>query len=127
MKRGAVEMNPEREYDLIITVVNRGYADVVVEAAKKAGAQGGTIFYARGTGIHEVEKFFGITIQPEKEVVLNLVKHKLTRQIMHAIVDEAGLATPGRGLSFALPVEDVVGVLHHVDVDEFLKQYRNSE
>ena len=64
-------MNPEREYDLIITVVNRGYADVVVEAAKKAGAQGGTIFYARGTGIHEVEKIFGITIQPQKDVVLN--------------------------------------------------------
>ncbi|MGI6733357.1 MAG: P-II family nitrogen regulator [Anaerovoracaceae bacterium] len=120
-------MNREREYDLIITVVNRGFADAAVEAAKRAGAQGGTIFYARGTGIHEVEKFFGITIQPEKEVVLNLVKHPLTKQIMHAIVEEAGLATPGRGLSFALPVEDVVGILHHVDVEELLKQNPDSE
>ncbi len=109
-------MNNNREYDLIITVVNRGFADSAVEAAKKAGAQGGTIFYARGTGIHEVEKFFGISVQPEKEVILNLVKHQLTKKIMHAIVEEAGLFTPGRGLSFSLPVEDVVGVLHHVDL-----------
>lgn len=120
-------MNRDREYDLIITVVNRGFADSAVEAAKKAGAQGGTIFYARGTGIHEVEKFFGITIQPEKEVVLNLVKHQLTKQIMHAIVDEAGLGTPGRGLSFALPVEDVVGILHHVDVDQLLRQGNDTK
>ena len=109
-------MNNNREYDLIITVVNRGFADSAVEVAKKAGAQGGTIFYARGTGIHEVEKFFGISVQPEKEVILNLVKHQLTKKIMHAIVEEAGLCTPGRGLSFSLPVEDVVGVLHNVDL-----------
>jgi len=107
--------NKDRKYDLIITVVNRGCADTAVEAAKSAGAQGGTIFYARGTGIHEVEKFFGITIQPEKEVILNLVKHELTKQIMHAIVEKAGLATPGRGLSFALPVEDVIGIMHETD------------
>ncbi len=111
-------MRSEREYDLIMTVVNRGFADSAVEAAKKAGAQGGTTFYARGTGIHEVEKFFGIAIQPEKEVVLNLVKHQITKKVMHAIVEKAGLTTPGRGLSFALPVEDVVGILHHVDLPQ---------
>lgn len=107
--------NKERQYDLIITIVNRGFADSAVEAAKLAGAQGGTIFYARGTGIHEVEKFFGITIQPEKEVILNLVKHELTKTIMHSIVEVAGLAKPGRGLSFALPVEDVLGIIHDTD------------
>ena len=98
MKRGAVEMNPEREYDLIITVVNRGYADVVVEAAKKAGAQGGTIFYARGTGIHEVEKFFGITIQQRKKWP-DLVSIS-SPEIMHAIVDEAGLLHPAGACPF---------------------------
>ena len=108
-------MNQDREYDLIITVVNRGCADCAVEAAKLAGAQGGTIFYARGTGIHEVEKFFGISIQPEKEVILSLVKHQLTKEIMHAMMQEAGLYTPGRGLSFVLPVEDVVGIVHAMD------------
>lgn len=108
-------MNKERKYDLIITVLNRGFADTAVEAAKHAGAQGGTIFYARGTGIHEVEKFFGVTIQPEKEVIFNLVKHELTKEIMQSIVEKAGLNTPGRGLSFAVPVEEALGIAHDLN------------
>jgi nitrogen regulatory protein P-II 1 len=65
-----------REFDLIMTIVNRGYADQVVDAARSAGAHGGTVFYARGTGVQEVEKFFAISIHPEKEVVINLVRHE---------------------------------------------------
>lgn len=105
-------MTVEREYDLIITVVNRGFADQVVDAAREAGAHGGTVFYARGSGVHEIEKFFAISIQPEKEVILNLVKHQLTQQIMHSIVNAAGLKTEGKGLCFSLPVTDVAGVMH---------------
>ena len=105
-------MNNDRDYDLIITIVNRGCGDCAVEAAKKAGAHGATVFYARGTGIHEVESFFGIQIQPEKEVILNLVQHDQTKDVMQAILKEAGLDTPGRGLSFVLPVEDVAGTFH---------------
>ena len=107
-------MDKNREYDLIITIVNRGSADIAMEAARQAGSQGGTVFYARGSGIHEVETFFGISIQPEKEVLLNLVKHELTKDIMHAIIEKAGLCTPGRGISFALPVEDVAGIMHEI-------------
>lgn len=102
----------DREYDLILTFVNRGFSDQVVDAAREAGAHGGTVFYARGTGIHEIEKFFAISIQPEKEVVLNLVKHEYTQKIMSAIVDQAGLKTEGKGLCFALPVADVGGIVH---------------
>lgn len=105
----------DKHYDLILTIVNRGCGDCAIEAAKKAGAQGGTVFYARGTGIHEVETFFGIAIQPEKEVVLNLVRHEKANEIMKAIIKEAGLDTPGRGLAFCLPVNDVVGILHPDD------------
>lgn len=105
----------KKKYELILTVVNRGCADCAIEAAKRAGAQGGTVFYARGTGIHEVEKFFGIAIQPEKEVILTLVRSDRTRQIMKAIIKEAGLDTPGRGLAFSLPVNDVAGILHDDD------------
>ncbi len=62
-------MDNQRQFDLILTIVNRGFADQVVDAARAAGAHGGTVFYARGTGVHEMEKFFAISIQPEKEVV----------------------------------------------------------
>ena len=105
-------MNKDREYDLIVTIVNRGNADIVIEASKKAGAQGGTVFYGRGTGINEVETFFGISIQPEKEVVFTLIKHDLTKSVIHSIIEKAGLSTPGKGISFALPVDDVAGITH---------------
>lgn len=112
----------KREYDLIMTIVNRGFADQVVDAAREAGAHGGTVLYARGTGIHEIEKFFAIAIQPEKEVVLNLVKHEDTQAIMHSIVAAAGLKTEGRGLAFALPIADVVGIVHSLeDLEGFKK------
>jgi len=108
-------LDKERVYDLIMTIVNRGFADQVVDAARAAGAHGGTVFYARGTGIHELEKFFAISIQPEKEVVLSIVKHENTQAIMHSIVEAAGLKTAGKGLAFVLPVSDVVGIVHSLE------------
>ncbi len=115
-------MDIPREFDLIMTIVNRGYADQVVDAARSAGAHGGTVFYARGTGVHEVEKFFAICIQPEKEVVINLVKHDQTQGIMHSIVAAAGLKTDGRGLAFALPVTNVAGIVHSLEEMEGVKK-----
>ncbi len=96
-------------FELIVTIVNRGFADDVVESARKAGAGGGTVLYARGTGAHEAQKFFGITIEPEKEVVLTLVEAERKCEIMKAVCKGAGLTTPGRGMSFSLPVDDAVG------------------
>jgi hypothetical protein len=102
--------NAKNEFTLILTVVNRGFADTAINAAREAGARGGTIFYARGTGVHEVEKFFAISIQPEKEVVLTLVKKEETPRVMEHIVRAAGLRTEGKGLSIALPVSNVAGI-----------------
>ena len=99
-----------KEHELIISIFNRGYSDTVMDAAKKAGARGGTVLNARGTGSHEVEKFFGITIQPEKEMVLILVDKELRNAVMQAIVKAAGLNSAGQGISFSLPVSDVLGL-----------------
>jgi NCAIR mutase (PurE)-related protein len=97
-------------FNLILTVVNRGFADVAIDAARDAGARGGTVFYARGTGVHEIEKFFAISIEPEKEVLITLVRKEQTQAVMQGIVRAAGLNTEGRGLSIALPVCEVAGV-----------------
>jgi nitrogen regulatory protein PII len=97
------------EYSLILTIVNRGYAELVMDAAREAGARGGTVLYARGTGIHASEKFMDIDIQPEKEVVLTIVNKTTVRAIMHAILEAGGLKTKGRGISISLPVTDLVG------------------
>ena len=95
---------------LIIAIVNRGYTDLVMEAALPAGARGGTVLHARGAGTEEASQFFGITIQPEKEMVMILVDQEKKIPVMQAITRGAGLNTEGHGIVFSLPVSDVMGV-----------------
>jgi len=102
----------ENTYSLICTIVNRGYADVVITAGREAGARGSTVLYARGSGIREDETFIGITIQPEKEVVLTLIKKEAVKKVIAAITEKAGLTEEGRGISFVMPVTRTAGVPH---------------
>ena len=98
------------KYDLIVAIVNRGFSDEVMRAAKKAGAFGGTIVNARGTGTHEQKRFFGSVIETEKEMVLILTEHELRNGIMESISKEAGLSKEGMGICFSLPVDSVAGI-----------------
>ena len=98
------------DFRLIITIISRGFADNVIDAAKAAGARGGTILYARGSGIHDPEKFMNIPIEPEKEIVLTLVSRSAVKEVTMAIMSEAGLDQEGRGICFAMPVTDVAGI-----------------
>ena len=97
-------------YEMIVCVVNSGFSDAVMSAAREYGAKGGTVLTARGTANQEAETFFKITIQPEKEIVLILAPVKIKDAILHAIYKEVGLATPGQGIAFTLPVEQAVGL-----------------
>ena len=96
-------------YDMIITVIARGFSDYVISAARDAGATGATILYARGTA--DVDKqVMGISLQPEREVVLTLVKTSERRKIMQAINEGTSLLEEGRGLCFSMPVSEVFGL-----------------
>lgn len=95
--------------ELIFVIVNSGFSDLVMEAAKKKGARGGTIFHARGTGNKEMEKFFGISISPEKEIVIIVVKKEIKDEVLSEIYKDAGLDTNGQGIAFSLPISDIVG------------------
>ena len=86
------------KHDLILTIVNRGFADEVMSAAKAAGAFGGTVVNARGTGTHELQHFFGAIIQPEKELVMILTEREKRNSIMEAICRDAGLSKEGMGI-----------------------------
>lgn len=108
-------MDTQKKFDMVMTIVNRGFSDDVMDAAREAGAHGGTILHARGSGIHEAEKFFGIAIQPEKEIVMVLVPHDIKNAVMQNICEKSGLNTQGKGLSFAMPVDDVMGIVHLTD------------
>jgi len=81
-----------------------------METAKRAGATGGTVIHARGTGSKEMEKFFGVAILPEKDLILIVVKSESRCGIMEAIVAEAGPQTDARAVTFSLPVNGVVGM-----------------
>ena len=95
--------------ELIFCIINSGFSDLVMDAAKREGATGGTIFHARGTGNQEMEKFFGISITPEKEVVLIVVSSESKDRIVSAIYKDAGLDTKGQGIIITLPVSSVIG------------------
>jgi len=98
------------EHELIICIVNNGFTDLVMDAARKQGAKGGTIFHGRGTGNPDMEKFFGISISPEKEIVIILVNNDIKEAVLKAVNKAAGLETNGKGIAFSMPVSDVVGV-----------------
>lgn len=97
-------------HEAILCIVNSGYSDAVMETAKKLGAGGGTVINARGTAPKDAESLFGITIQPEKEIVMILVPTSIKASVLHALYKEVGLDTPGQGIAFALPVDSVVGL-----------------
>jgi len=100
------------QFDLIVSIVNKGHSETVVEASRKVGAEGGTILFGRGKGIHEQAKLFGITIEPEKELVLTLIRKEITEKVLNAILKEANLDKPGEGIAFVIAVEQVAGINH---------------
>ena len=97
---------------LIVSVVRKGWGSTVLEASVQAGARGGTVLFGRGAGIHEQEKIFGMSIEPEKEIVLTVVYADQADTVLREIVRAAELNDTGRGIAFVIPVETVVGVAH---------------
>ena len=98
------------KYELVLCIINAGFSEAAMDAAKEAGARGGTVIHARGTANREAEQFFNITIQPDKEVVMILVPSEIKDAVLHALYQGAGLKTAGQGIAFSLPVDDVVGL-----------------
>lgn len=97
------------DFDLVVAIIGRGFADYVVSSARDAGATGATILYGRGTA--DSDKYvLGISLQPEREVVLILVKKDERRKIMQAISDKTTLMEEGRGFCFSIPVSEVYGI-----------------
>lgn len=102
-------------FELIVTIIPKGESGKIVAASKEAGAEGGTILYGRGTGIHEHKKLFGIAIEPEKEIILTLVPESKTDEILEAIVEAGKLDEPGTGVGFVLDAKRIVGINHLMD------------
>lgn len=97
-------------YDAIYTIVDKGKGEQVMSAAKTAGAKGGTIINARGTGIHETSKLFSMDIEPEKEIVLIICGKSKTDDIVNSVMKDLQIKEPGNGIIFILNVERVYGI-----------------
>ena len=98
------EENMASEWKMITIIVNTGYSDDIMDAARKAGASGGTITHARGTGTAEDAKFFGVTIVPEKEMITILCETGKMQKIMDAITSLKCLDEPGIGVIYTQDV-----------------------
>lgn len=99
---------------LIVSIVRKGWGDTVLEATMNAGAHGGTVLLGRGIGRNEQLRVFGIQIEPEKEIVLTVVRADQRDEVLREIERAAELNAPGKGLAFVLPLEKVIGVVHLV-------------
>lgn len=97
-------------HEMVVCIVNDGFSDSVMTVAKKVGAKGGTVINAKGTANAEAEKFFNITVQPEKEIVLIVVPVSIKNELLTALYKEVGLNSPGQGIAFSLPIDKAVGL-----------------
>ncbi|MDR1731123.1 MAG: hypothetical protein LBR61_03420 [Synergistaceae bacterium] len=107
---GGNNVTHQFQHTLILAVSNRGYSQDVMDAARTAQAAGGTIINARVFAPSGAEKFFGVTIQPEKEIVMILAENRHKNDIMRAIAEKTGMGTPAEAFAFSLPVSDVRGL-----------------
>lgn len=104
-------------YELIVAIADQGNLEMVMDAARGAGAYGGTVIHAKGTGMEYAEKYLGVTIAAEKAMIFIVTKKGQKNSIMKAIMEQAGMQTPAKTIVFSLPVTDTAG-LRLVDLDE---------
>ncbi|HHU84582.1 MAG TPA: P-II family nitrogen regulator [Clostridiales bacterium] len=109
-QRGEVSELKKTDHELIVVICNQGYSGQVMDAAREVGAGGGTIIHAKGTGMKEAEKFLGITLASEKEMIFIVSRTHRKNAIMQAIMEKAGLDTKAKAVTFSLPVTDTAGL-----------------
>ena len=100
----------DTKYELLVVIANQGYTELIMDAARSVNAAGGTVIHAKGTGAQKADKFLGVTLVPEKEMVFIVVRKSQKNDIMRAIMDQAGLESKARSIVFSLPVTDTAGM-----------------
>ncbi len=96
--------------ELIVIIANNGSADEIMQVAKSKGAAGGTILHGRGSASIDSAHFLGITIEPEKDLILIIVDMEIRNQIMQEVSSKLGVGTKAHAICFALPVDATVGI-----------------
>lgn len=100
----------DRKYEAVFCIVNEGFSDTVMYAARKAGAAGATIIKGHGSSGREAQASFRIEIQPQKEIVMMVVPEEIKDEVLREIHSAAGLDSKGQGIAFSLPVAGAAGL-----------------
>ncbi len=116
--QGSEKPDLKFDHELIYVVLNEGHVDEVMAAARPAGAMGGTVIKAKGSGVHPPVKFKKISITKEREVILIVAKSSNKAEIMRAILEKAGMQTPAGAFCFSMPVTKVAGLRKLDDEEE---------
>ena len=98
------------KYTMIAAIVNQGYSENVMDAARAAGAGGGTVIHSRSVGNDAISGAWGFTIEDEREIVLIVAENETKLQIMQAISDACGIKSEAKGVVVSMPIEDVIGL-----------------
>lgn len=107
----------ETKNELLVVIANQGYVEQIMDAARKVQAAGGTAIHAKGTGGTQAEKFLGVTLVPEKDIVFIVARTDTKNAIMKSIMDEAGVGTKAGAICFSLPVTETAGMRLMEDLD----------
>lgn len=97
-------------HELIVVIANQGYTELAMDAARGAGAYGGTVIHAKGTGMEQAEKFMGVSLASEKEIIFIVAKSSQKNDIMKAVMERAGMESKAKSIVFSLPVTDTAGL-----------------
>ncbi len=122
--RGEEESMKDTERELLMVISNEGSNEMVMDAARSAGARGGTIIHARGTGMQQAERFFGVSLASEKDILFIVTRTGEKNKIMQAIMEKAGMETPAKSIVFSLPVTDTAGLTL---VDAYARQEQEEK
>ena len=109
-RKGEESVMKDTTMELLLIISNQGHNDLVMDAAREAGAYGGTVLHARGTGVNRAELFFGISLASEKDLTLIVTQKSQKNAIMQAVMQKAGMETPAQSIVFSLPVTDAAGL-----------------
>lgn len=105
-------------HEVIFAIVNAGYAEDAMKVAREHGARGGTIINGRGVAQEKEAAFFGITIHPEKEMLMLVVEREIRDAILHALYKQMGMQQKAKGIVFSLPVSEAAGLMPALPVEK---------
>ena len=108
--KGEESVLKDTKYELLVVVANQGYTGTIMEAARRGKAAGGTMIHAKGTGMEGAEKFLGVSLAAEKELIFIVVRREQKNEVMSAIMEDAGIETRAGAIVFSVPVTSTAGL-----------------